>query len=486
MWFRTALLALVLLAALAPPAAASGDQPVVLGARGGLVARAPDRLGPVIADGRGGWFGVRRTTGTGTRRELVRIGRDGRLDRSWSRRAARGWRIESAPVRLALFAGDSGTVPRLAVAGRFRLGARRFTGVLLLDARNGRLLPAPRVRLDRNVTALAVGGRRLFVGFVPLGQRAASCLAAFDVGTGRALPGWRADLRWSYGYGCAEQLAVHGDRLFVAGGFIRPGDPRRRGVVALDAGTGAVDPGFRTRVSGNAGQVLAIAVRHGRVYLGGNFERVNGVPRRGLAAVDARSGRVIRAWRADLRAVTLDGPGAVLTLAALDRGVVAGGAFHVVRGQRRNGLALLDARTARVLPAWDVRGPRAVVGEATASGGRVLLTARVTHVVEVIAPTRPASLTLARLGGRLRIPLSVSAAARVAVELRARLASCGEDEYGHRCRGPLVRRVVVRFTYASTRAVALDLAGVPPGAYFLRFAVAGQRPPLDQPLDLVP
>ena len=120
-----------------------------------------------------------------------------------------------------------------------------------------------------------------------------------------------------------------------------------------DAGTAQVD-----------GRVSAILPLGDRVYLGGEFTSVNGVPRDRLAAVDATTGRLLDwAPRAD---------GRVTALAASPDGsrVYASGSFTRINGLSRWRLASLDAATGALDPNWRPRADSGVHALAV-SGNRL-------------------------------------------------------------------------------------------------------------------
>lgn len=75
---------------------------------------------------------------------------------------------------------------------------------------------------------------------------------------------------------------------YVGGDFEQIGDVRTRGLARLDAG-GNADPGFAHRVTG---LVSAMALHDGTLWIGGDFTKVDGYERHGLAAVSTSTGDV--------------------------------------------------------------------------------------------------------------------------------------------------------------------------------------------------
>jgi hypothetical protein len=138
----------------------------------------------------------------------------------------------------------------------------------------------------------------------------------------------------------------------VGGRFFKAGGQQRAGLLRLRA-DGTLDPDWTPSIASSvdAGnlQVSALAVdASGDVYLGGNFDHVNGTARGHLAKVDGASGDLDPAWdpSADdyVDALALDGNGAVF----------AGGYFTAVGGLARTYIAKVSASGGGAVDAaWD-------------------------------------------------------------------------------------------------------------------------------------
>ena len=139
------------------------------------------------------------------------------------------------------------------------------------------------------------------------------------------------------------ELARVGATLYAGGPF---------GVEALDAARGTRR--WLTRVGGNP--VDALAADADRVYVGGAFDSVGGVPHRSLVALSTATGAVL-AWHAPAMIQVVGastGPADVGAL-AVDRGrLFVGGTMTSVGGRKRTGIAALTARTG-ALTGWTVR-----------------------------------------------------------------------------------------------------------------------------------
>ncbi|GAA2795942.1 hypothetical protein [Saccharopolyspora taberi] len=185
-------------------------------------------------------------------------------------------------------------------------------------------------------------------------------LLAFDVTTGDLLP-WApvvsgstfsgpdpgpfcepaGDGRWVCDAVFRIKTSPDGRKVYVGGDFDRIDGQWRSRVAAFDVATGALDPGFRPRV---AGRVRGLSIMADTVYLGGGFNAVDGVPRTRLAAVSTGTGALLPWAPAADKEVF-----AVLT--AQGRTVI-GGAFDQVSGNYRHGLTAVDAVSGAPVP-WE-------------------------------------------------------------------------------------------------------------------------------------
>jgi trimeric autotransporter adhesin len=163
--------------------------------------------------------------------------------------------------------------------------------------------------------------------------------------------------------GRVNAIVYAGTVVYIGGAFteVRPagttvgssGVPRNN-LAALDATTGQVLP-FHPSVNG---EVHALAVASGTVYLGGAFTTVGGRSRTRLAAVDGSGAVTGWAPRAN---------DAVLALDAFNNTVYAGGQFTTINASTRRHLAAVTASGA--LTSWAPRTNGKVEAlEATASG----------------------------------------------------------------------------------------------------------------------
>lgn len=133
-----------------------------------------------------------------------------------------------------------------------------------------------------------------------------------------------------------------------------------KNLAAIDVATGTVVRNWRPQVTGGtAASVRSLAVKNGKVYVGGNFTAVNGATRNNIAAVDAVSGAVDTRFTPSVTFTTSTVP-YVFTLLPGDSQIYVGGEFNSVNGRARGKLAALDLTTGALDVAWDPKASRMV------------------------------------------------------------------------------------------------------------------------------
>jgi hypothetical protein len=143
-----------------------------------------------------------------------------------------------------------------------------------------------------------------------------------------------------------------GDRIVVGGTFDSVIDPSgkeypSRNIAVFSASTGAADLTFGGAANNSVTSLATDGA--GTVYVGGTFGTVNGVARRGLAALDASTGNLLP-W-----APSVVSPGQVDALAYAGGAVYAGGNFAGLSDGvtvSRPYLAKIGATSGAVDPAW--------------------------------------------------------------------------------------------------------------------------------------
>jgi hypothetical protein len=157
-----------------------------------------------------------------------------------------------------------------------------------------------------------------------------------------------------------------GDYVYVGGRFTRVKSEVTGGqsfaatnLARFHADTGVGDPTWTPDVTGEdpaVTTVYALAASNGKIWVGGKFGAVNGVPRRNLAAVSPDTGAV----DATLDPVVGKEPNMVRAMIASSQKVYIGGSFGAVDGKGRGNLAAIDPVTGNVDLAWKPRADRLV------------------------------------------------------------------------------------------------------------------------------
>ena len=164
-------------------------------------------------------------------------------------------------------------------------------------------------RTDGSVYAFARLGNTLFVGgsftqvispnLSPIGQKSVSNLAAFDVATGTYIPTFTASVLNSAETATTkvvQALAVSSDgsTLYIGGDFNSVDGQSRKNFAAVDTATGTQLSSAVPRSVNK--EVSAIVASPSLVYFGGRFVKVDGTPVQHLAAISASDGTLSSAW----------------------------------------------------------------------------------------------------------------------------------------------------------------------------------------------
>lgn len=314
----------------------------------------------VVSDGEGGFFvgGYFNIAGLSTVTNLVRLNAVGEVDPRWQP-ALQGPVFSLALQDGTLFAGGADLV----VNGQTRGIAAAF------DAKTGALTPwIPALTNRFPVSPLPA----LQPDFSALFSRESSPRSNATAGPPPrplALDGGGNDptvvtpifvdlfpvFSTFYQPSGVLSMAALGTKLYVAGVFNSIGGLPRRGMAALDTRTGAVLPwianiGSSTPDTSAPSGVSGMVIADQRLYLCGDLDSVNGVPRHNLAATDLNSGAVLQ-WNPQVN-------GKVNAIGFACGVLVVGGEFTQIGGQSRRNLAALDPSTGLATD-WnpDVDGP---------------------------------------------------------------------------------------------------------------------------------
>lgn len=208
---------------------------------------------------------------------------------------------------------------------------------------------------DGNVFALEEAFGRLYVGgsFTtvardcadPTTQVARRGLVAMDPATGALDASFDPAVE-----GDVRALAATPDGSLLVGGSFSRANGRGTGpLIKVDPATGQ-GPSWWSPWPGG-GQVLALAVDAGRVYVGGDFTVVSGSARARLGAVMLSNGKLDAAFSADLSFSAGYARVRALQVGA-DGRLYVGGSFDRIQGQQRHALASIDLSTNALTP-WN-------------------------------------------------------------------------------------------------------------------------------------
>ena len=190
------------------------------------------------------------------------------------------------------------------------------------------------------VSALAVSGSAVFVGgnFIQAGGAPAARVARFDT----------ISQTWSsLGSGAANgvdgavrALAVSGSTLYLGGEFTHAGGSPANRVVGFDTATQTWSRLGSGAANGVNNAVVELAVSDSTLYVGGNFSQAGGAPTDGVARFDAST----QTW-ASLGSGAANAGRFISALAVSGGTVYVGGEFNRVEGMPANNIARIDTTT---------------------------------------------------------------------------------------------------------------------------------------------
>jgi hypothetical protein len=232
--------------------------------------------------------------------------------------------------------------PALALTETPDPGMSRTTGKILAMAQLG--------------NTMYMGGHFLSVSTPGAPKQEVQNLAAFDATTGRLISTWTASVTNTNSSIKAkvEELAISEDEdwLYVGGNFDTVNGESAKNFAAVDTATGeVVDPDLLPKVNQT---VRTILVGDGLVYIGGAFKRINGETRNHLAAFST-DGTLDPDWTPST-SHTDPNHGAVvhaLEWSADGETIFVGGGFNRVDGQVRASVARVTPDTGQ-LQLWQI------------------------------------------------------------------------------------------------------------------------------------
>jgi PQQ-like domain len=224
---------------------------------------------------------------------------------------------------------------------------------------DGRLDSHWHTQFDQDVLFFTKGGPRLFAYARPKrGRLSTPSLQAFDAATGKRL--WtvtRIPARLDYPWGLLA-LSANSSVVYVGGDFGSVDGVPRDGLAALDARTGRVLPWRAPSPTVDPIPVVdAVAVVGSRLYIGGPFSTIGGKPRPAIAALRARDGALLP-WEPGTAAGFAPGAG----VGDVDTIFVSHGRVFT---SGHDGFGVTDARSGRVYPwMYEIHGVARIFGGA--------------------------------------------------------------------------------------------------------------------------
>ena len=229
-------------------------------------------------------------------------------------------------------------------------------------------------------TALSGDRKVLYIGgeFTEVRQKSGvshkvSNVAAINVETGAAIRTWRPEVTGDDAV--VRSLAVKNGKVFIGGNFTAVEGKPRKNLAAVSANTKKavrLSP-FAPQVGGDTSYVFALEAGDRKLYAGGGFSKVNGAPRKNLAAFSLKTGALDRHWKPKAtKAPTCKDPKCSHKVRALElgsggRSIFVGGSFSHVggtngRGAPRQSVARLYTATGNLhpwkIPSWTIQAPQ--------------------------------------------------------------------------------------------------------------------------------
>ncbi len=254
--------------------------------------RAEQYLSKILPDNNGGFYicGTRFTIfqKDGTSKYIngiVHVNPDGSVDNNFNPPSITAWYKDMALVDSIIFA-----------VGYFtKVGDSSRTHIVALDARTGKVLPWKTDSIDNQINTIAVSDTIIFVGgrFKKVGDSTRNAIAAFSIRTGKLLP-WNPNVKYS-GWSSPEikSIAIYNDTIYIGGKFDSVGTYRRLSLAAIDRITGEVKNWApKATLWGSPARVNVIKIYDSKLFVGGDFEAIDSIPRNQIACFDLTTGQL--------------------------------------------------------------------------------------------------------------------------------------------------------------------------------------------------
>lgn len=188
------------------------------------------------------------------------------------------------------------------------------------------------------VNAMAVSGDTVYIGgnFAEVGGESSDFFAAINTDGEGELRDWNPEPNM-----IVKELLVVDDTLYAGGRFTEIGGQERRGVAAIEieAGGNAAVTGWDVNIDNH---VQALAESDGRLFVGGQFSRMDITPRNRLAAIDDQGALLDWAPQADAT---------VHALEVADETVYAAGYFREINEEPSPRIAAIN-KDGELIDSW--------------------------------------------------------------------------------------------------------------------------------------
>ncbi len=272
---------------------------------------------------------------------LAKLKADGTLDEDWNSHIRGG---TYPGVNALVLAGND-----LYIGGNFyEVDGKQRRGITSIDVATGQVDPDWNPWIDGDSSnptiyslQLSANGQQLFAGgyLSRLGGRDINAIAKISTLTAEVDPDWNPQIKTS---GYVFAMLLTGDDLYIGGQFTEIAGVARHAIAKISAvGTGELDMQWNPDINNNQLHALAISNTGDKLYIGGNFSKVGGMNRAGLARVSTTDTGAVDSWDAGASA-----PATTKSLLLTGDGLYVGGMFSNIGGQPRNSIARLSTTDA--------------------------------------------------------------------------------------------------------------------------------------------
>ena len=192
-------------------------------------------------------------------------------------------------------------------------------------------------------------------------SRKVSNVAAINVKTGAAIRTWSPKVTGRDAV--VRSLALKNGKVFIGGNFTTVEGKPRKNLAAVGTYTKAVvlSP-FSPQVGDDNSYVFALEAGDSKLYAGGGFSKVNGAPRKNLAAFSIKTGALDRHWKPETRSSKVK----ALELGSRRRSIFVGAVqlrdWHQRQRGPRQSVARLYTATGNLhpwkIPSWTIQAPQ--------------------------------------------------------------------------------------------------------------------------------